>query len=179
MDAMRLCICSQIVMSGHCPLVEIIYRRAKCKTVAEWIDKCPQQAIELRQMSLTAATWTRKRLCRQYETWPFRIALLADVRATLEERLKVAGEVVGVRCLRCLDDFFTRRLRINFPLLTALDLATNHLYTTGIFNWAVTVLIHIGLLETKHARNHALVFQLQFQCFANGSNPLIACASVP
>ena len=108
--------------------------------------------LQLRRMLLTADAWVYQRHWKTLFGYPWRLAIIADLRATLEMRL-VEAELFLAACLWCLDPYWGRRFRALFPHVTAHELCTDRFYQKLFFNWVRSVLVHIGVVENIHAAN--------------------------
>ena len=143
-----------LCLVGSCSFVSILILRAGCNSWAEWIGKFPCHASQLRRAVLTADGWMYRRFWDVYQRWPWKLAIICDVRATLESRLKVANELLTEDCMDCLDEFFCRRLRSMYDWwATAGDMCRDRFFLSAILAWAWSVLIHIAQVEGRHAQN--------------------------
>ena len=141
------------IVSGRCSRLLLVIRFWGCETLAELVEQFPETAMLIRRLVQVCDAWVYRRLWKQYASWPWLIAAVADVRNTLEYRLGIAASFIRSPCRFCLDEFFLRRLIEKFPMLTPIEFVTGPLWQTFIYNSAVSIMLHIATIETRHARN--------------------------
>ena len=139
-------------LQGYGPRVLLLIRRAGTSSVREWITTNPTQARQFRRTILTADAWTYRRQEQEFTRWPWRAASIADMRIPFAERLATATQWLSERCRFCLDEFFCRRFVQRFAV-SAMEFVSDRFYISVILEWARSVLVHIGGVETRHARN--------------------------
>lgn len=133
----------------------LLYLRAQCSSVQEWVEKFPAAVVQLRRSVLAADAQAYRRHTKVHASWPWQIAVIADARIPYSERLAVAERFLDETCPHCLDQYFGLRLRQLFPTLTARELVTDRFWIHAIGEWARTVDIHLAKVECRHARNRA------------------------
>ena len=98
---------------GDAPKLVLLMRRAGCATMAECQIRRPIVLACLQRTVLVTEAWIYLKLWTVYvgsSAWPWKLAILCDMRVPLPQRLAVAGAFQDARFC-CLGEFFGERLR--------------------------------------------------------------------
>ena len=141
------------LLAGSGSRLQLLFRRAQCASIRQLIINKPEWAAMLRRVFLNIDAWIYKRFVLKYKAWPWPVVRIADLRLPWADRLATAVLLLGERCLMCLDEFFTRRLRSLYPFVLACEFVTDRFWLNCMRDFAVLVVLHIAAVETRHARN--------------------------
>ena len=146
--------CFSAMMDGSYPGLRLLYGRPeyRCTSFSAWVGTHPSLASSLRRMITTADSWIFRKPCRLFESWPWKLCSVGDLRLPYEVRLAVANEFM-TPCTYCLDPFFSRRIRSKFGSLQAEDLCRDRFWLAAILMWSRMVMLCIMMIENIHAQN--------------------------
>ena len=145
--------CYSAMMDGTWSRLRLIYQGAGCDSFGSWIKDHPVQAASFRRIAQVADGWIFRKFGRPFQCWPWRLAIVGDMRVQHAVRLEVARDFMGP-CETCLDPFFGRRLRNKFkPRPEPEDFCNDRFFQTFLLMWARSVMLSIMLIENLHAAN--------------------------
>jgi len=121
-------------------------------TMQRWCEVFPERALHLRQSLLMVSAWIHERHVRASESYPYKLAALADDRLSQLEKQDVANTFFS-KAPCCIPWGMARTMRQSLTVQALLSRP----WAVMLLRWAALIFLAIGDLECRHARNRRLV----------------------
>ena len=141
------------LLAGESSRLRLLVEGSGCDSVEEWVGTCSEAAQLLRRVLMATASWLHRRLEHYTQSYPWRLAALADQRLSNSERAEIASTFLSKN--KCdLDPYFSCRLKERVTGLS--DLLVPHRWPSVLRHWAQQVSCSICDVEFRHAQNRKM-----------------------